>query len=134
MGTIIFLGTCSGTEPMPGRHHSSVVFEINGTYYWFDAGESCSHTAYTSGIDVTRIRAIFISHMHIDHVGGLANLIFTDHAVADVCKYAGSRKIKKLLFTHHGREILYGPDAAEEKISALGIDARICNDGDVLSI
>ncbi|MBE6596108.1 MAG: MBL fold metallo-hydrolase [Ruminococcaceae bacterium] len=74
---ITFLGTCSGTEPMRGAHHCSLVFEVNGLYYWFDAGENCSHSAYTSGIDVTRVRAVFISHMHIDHIGGLANLIFT---------------------------------------------------------
>ena len=35
-----FLGTCSGTEPMPERHHQSFVVEVGGLYYWFDAGES----------------------------------------------------------------------------------------------
>ena len=83
---ITFLGTCSGTEPEAGRHHCSLVFEINGVYYWFDAGENCSHAAYTSGIDVQRVRAVFISHMHIDHIGGLANLIFTINKVARVKK------------------------------------------------
>lgn len=82
MAEITFLGTCSGTEPMIGLHHSSFVIEENGLYYWFDAGENCSHMGYTLGIDVSRIRAVFISHMHIDHVGGLANLIFTIRKVA----------------------------------------------------
>ena len=77
-----FLGTCSGTEPMPTRHHSSFVIKINDLYYWFDAGENCSHAAYTSGIDVRKVRAVFISHMHIDHVGGLANLMFTITKIA----------------------------------------------------
>ena len=86
MMKITFLGTCSGTEPEAGRHHCSLVFEINGKYYWFDAGENCSHAAYTSGIDVQRVRAVFISHMHIDHIGGLANLIFTINKVARVKK------------------------------------------------
>ena len=74
---LTLLGTCSGTEPMPNRHHCSLVFEINGQNYWFDAGENCSHRAYTSGIKVSDVRAVFVSHMHIDHIGGLANLIFT---------------------------------------------------------
>lgn len=75
---INFLGTCSGTEPMPDMKHCCIVFEIGGQYYWFDAGEGCSHTACAMGINVKRIRSVFISHMHIDHIGGLANLI---HAI-----------------------------------------------------
>ena len=74
---IHFIGTCSGTEPMPNMHHCCLVFEINGTYYWFDAGENCSHTAYTKmGIDLSHVRCVFISHPHIDHIGGLANLLY----------------------------------------------------------
>lgn len=76
MATIHFLGTCSGTEPMEGMHHTSTVIEADGAYYWFDAGENCSYTAYLSGIDPLKTRAIFLSHMHVDHTGGLANLFF----------------------------------------------------------
>ena len=79
---LTFLGTCAGTEPIPGRHHSSLVLEAGGLCYWFDAGENCSHAAITYGIDITKTRAVFISHMHIDHTGGLANLLFTVHKLA----------------------------------------------------
>lgn len=253
---LTFLGTCSGTEPMPNRHHSCVVMEIGGRYYWFDAGENCSHAAYTSDIDVSRIRAVFISHMHVDHIGGLANLLFTVHKVAkvkkrrhindnsydvfvpdlklfgavkeiagfgtrilsgssgvfpyehevkdgvifeddavrvtalhnahlketgedgwhsysylieaegkrivysgdvktpkeldaylakgcdvlimetghhsveDVCGYAKEQKVKKLLLTHHGREILGDVAGAEQRLPSLHSDAKICHDGD----
>ena len=72
---IHYLGTCSGTEPMQGMHHTSLVIETGDSLYWFDAGENCAHTAYTSGIEVMKTRAIFISHPHIDHTGGLANLL-----------------------------------------------------------
>lgn len=74
---LTFLGTCSGTEPMPDRKHTSFVIEHNNDVYWFDAGEGCSYTAHLLGIDMLAIRALFISHTHLDHVGGLVNLLGT---------------------------------------------------------
>ena len=73
---LTFLGTCSGTEPMPGRHHTSFVLEHGGSLYWFDAGAGCSYTAHLLGLDLLTVRAIFISHPHMDHVGGLGNLLW----------------------------------------------------------
>ena len=62
---------------MPGRRHCSFVIERDGAVYWFDAGDGCAHTAYTLGVDVMAVRAIFISHPHMDHVGGLAEVLWT---------------------------------------------------------
>lgn len=73
--TIHYLGTCSGTEPMDGMHHTSLAIECGDSLYWFDAGENCAHRAYTSGLDVMKSRAIFVSHPHMDHIGGFANLL-----------------------------------------------------------
>lgn len=72
---IRYIGTCSGTEPMEGMHHTSLAVECGSSLYWFDAGEGCAHTAYTGKLPVMNSRAIFISHPHIDHIGGLANLL-----------------------------------------------------------
>lgn len=253
---ITFLGTCSGTEPMQGRHHSSFVLDMGGNLYWFDAGENCSYAAHVSGLDISRVRAIFISHMHIDHVGGLANLLFVirklfwatgkphindnsydvfvpdlelfrmiravsttndtrsetvdiiDHEIVDgplfedenirvsaihnthlgestgawrsfsflieaegkrivysgdvgapeeldplveggcdalimetghhklekVFSYARDRDVGKLLFTHHGREVLYDTERARRLAATEHPDAKICDDGDVIII
>jgi len=73
---LLIFGSCSGTEPMEGRHHTAFALEINGHIYWFDAGENCSYTAHLMGIDLLRVSDIFISHTHMDHVGGLGNLLW----------------------------------------------------------
>ena len=70
------LGTCAGTEPMPTRQHASCVFEVNGRFYWFDAGSGCARTAALNGIPLTKIDTVFISHRHRDHVAGLPDLLW----------------------------------------------------------
>jgi len=69
-------GCLSGTEPMPGKHHTSWALEKDGALYWFDAGENCSRAAHLQGHDVRKIRKLFISHSHADHTGGLFNLFW----------------------------------------------------------
>ena len=77
MSNITLLGTCSGTEPMAEMHHCSIIFEINDSIYWFDCGEGAVYNAFTSGIDIMKTRAVFVSHMHFDHIGSLSHLLFT---------------------------------------------------------
>jgi len=74
---IYFLGTCAGTEPMPDRKHTSFMVECGEKLYCFDAGEGCSYTAHNMGLDLLKLRKIVISHPHMDHVGGLGNLLWT---------------------------------------------------------
>jgi len=81
---LYFLGTCAGTEPMPNRKHASVVIEAGGALYWFDAGESCSQTAYLMGLDLLAVKNIVISHTHMDHVGGLGNLLWNIRKLTQV--------------------------------------------------
>lgn len=70
------LGSCSGTEPMPGRHHTSISLETEGRVYFWDAGENCAHASYLLGIDQLNTDSIFISHTHMDHTGGLPELLW----------------------------------------------------------
>ena len=73
---LYIFGSCSGTEPWPSRHHTAFAIDLGGRIYWFDAGENCSYTAHLMGVDLLSVTDIFISHPHMDHVGGLGNLLW----------------------------------------------------------
>lgn len=70
------LGTSAGTQPLAGFHHTSLAIETEKGVYFFDAGECGAYTAHLAGVDLLNIKAVFISHPHMDHVGGLGNLLW----------------------------------------------------------
>ena len=73
---------------MPGRHHTSWVLEADGRLYFFDAGENCPYNAYLNGLDILSMRAVFISHRHIDHLSGLPLLMWLPRKLMNVNKIA----------------------------------------------
>jgi len=79
---VTFLGTASGL-PTPGRFGQTVVVGVKKAdhdspmYFVFDAGDGASSLLMRHGIDHLAIEAIFISHMHADHHGGLAQVVKT---------------------------------------------------------
>jgi len=68
------LGSASGV-PTKKRFNTSIVVSVDKEIYLFDAGEPVSALLMRNGIDWTGIKAIFISHMHSDHISGIPQLI-----------------------------------------------------------
>ena len=56
------------------------------------------------------------------------------HKVADVCEFVKARNIKRLIFNHHGREILRDPADAETRAKAIFPNASVANDLDIVEL
>jgi ribonuclease BN (tRNA processing enzyme) len=77
---LVVLG--SGTSfPHARRASSSHWLETRGGTLLLDCGAPAAHRMAQEGCDWASLDAVWISHFHLDHVGGLAPLLFgTRHA------------------------------------------------------
>lgn len=73
---VTILGSASA-KPTVDRHPSAQLVNIEEQYYLVDAGEGVQRRLFRCGFNPLRLRAVFISHLHGDHVMGLFPLIST---------------------------------------------------------
>ncbi|MFT4261127.1 MAG: ribonuclease Z [Candidatus Woesearchaeota archaeon] len=73
---ITFLGT-SSMVPTKDRNVQGIYLEYNGEGILFDCGEGTQRQMNIAGINRHKVKKIFISHWHGDHVSGLVGLIQT---------------------------------------------------------
>ena len=71
---IITLGTSHG-DPTFCRFNSSTLFKIGDDLYLIDAGAPVNALMIRQMQKLQNLKAIFITHMHEDHVGGLPGMI-----------------------------------------------------------
>jgi ribonuclease Z len=76
--SITILGSSAAT-PTSRRNPSSILVNMDYTYFLMDCGEGTQIQMRKSKIKLQRIRHIFISHLHGDHFFGLVGLISTFH-------------------------------------------------------
>jgi len=74
--TVTILGSASA-KPTPDRHPSAQAVNVHEQYYLVDAGEGVQQQLFRCGINPLKLRAVFISHLHGDHVFGLFPLLST---------------------------------------------------------
>ena len=71
---ITVLGSSHG-NPEKGRFQTSVLVETKGKNYLIDAAEPVNALLVQRGLRAAQVSAVFITHMHIDHTGGLPSLL-----------------------------------------------------------
>ncbi|MBQ8437361.1 MAG: ribonuclease Z [Alistipes sp.] len=67
----------SSAKPTASGHPSAQVVNVNEQYFLVDAGEGVQRQMARRGISALKLRAVFISHLHGDHMYGLFPLLST---------------------------------------------------------
>jgi len=105
---ITFLGTSHGV-PAADRYCSCTMLEVGGSLYFIDAGCPLMDVLIRRGEDLSRIRAVFATHIHGDHVYGLLSFIdlsnwyFKEvHAGIYLTEQAGIDHFRRLVMTTQG--------------------------------
>ncbi|MFH1447478.1 MAG: ribonuclease Z [Candidatus Micrarchaeota archaeon] len=73
---IVVLGS-GGSLPSVERGTSSVAVKYSGDVYLFDCGEGTQRQMMKFGMSYAKVKAVFITHLHADHILGLPGLIET---------------------------------------------------------
>jgi ribonuclease BN (tRNA processing enzyme) len=67
--SVICFGTGDGA-PCEDRNHASFLYRLGNTTILVDCGEAVDRSYKASGLSYDAIDAIFLSHLHSDHIGG----------------------------------------------------------------
>ena len=74
--TVTMLGTASAM-PVVNRNQSAQALQVHGRLFLVDAGEGVQSQMVRYHVSMAKLEAIFISHVHGDHVFGLFGLLST---------------------------------------------------------
>lgn len=66
---LTFLGT--GSAFTIENFHSNMLAEVNGAKLLIDCGGDVRHALHAQGLGAADIDAVYISHLHADHIGGM---------------------------------------------------------------
>jgi ribonuclease Z len=73
---IVVLGS-GGAVPSPVRNLPSIALRYMGNVYLFDCAEGTQRQMMRYKISYAKVKCIFISHLHPDHILGIPGLVYT---------------------------------------------------------
>jgi ribonuclease BN (tRNA processing enzyme) len=72
---LILLGTAGGPAIKKARAQPANALIVNGSVYIIDAGNAVARQMALAGVPPTALRAVFITHLHADHVADYGTLL-----------------------------------------------------------
>ncbi|MBT0669246.1 MBL fold metallo-hydrolase [Novosphingobium profundi] len=81
---LILLGTKGGPRVGGARSNPANALVVDGNLYIIDCGMGVTAQAVKAGLDLSKLRDIFISHMHSDHELEFGNLVYNTWAAGQL--------------------------------------------------
>src|SRR6201998_4975650 len=72
---LVLLGTPGAPLPVAGRAGISTALVIDGRVFVVDCGRGAPSAFAEAGLDFSRLEAVFLTHLHADHVGDLPGML-----------------------------------------------------------
>lgn len=127
----ITLGTAGGPLPRLRRSQPANALVVNGALYLFDTGNGVLRQMKAAGLPVGNLRAIFITHHHIDHNADLGAVlvnrwVLQQHTAIPVWGPRGTKPMVRNIFSANlateMAPITAGPVGPALAITATGRD------------
>jgi ribonuclease BN (tRNA processing enzyme) len=74
---VVTLGTAGGPILRADRAQPANLLIVGNRIYLIDVGEGTTTQLAKAGIPVGKLDAVFLSHLHADHVAGMSSMLFT---------------------------------------------------------
>ena len=72
---LVLLGTAGAPMPVAGRGGICSVVIVDERIFMIDCGRGAPSAFVEAGLDFTRLEAVFITHLHVDHIGDLTGML-----------------------------------------------------------
>jgi ribonuclease BN (tRNA processing enzyme) len=72
---LVLLGTAGAPMPVPGRRGIASALIVDERVFVVDCGRGSPSAFAEAGLDFTRLDAVFLTHLHADHIGDLPGML-----------------------------------------------------------
>ena len=72
---LVLLGTAGAPMPVPGRKGIASAIIVDGRVFVVDCGRGSPSAFADAGLDFTHLEAVFLTHLHADHIGDLPGML-----------------------------------------------------------